>query len=109
MLSDVEKGNNLMLTRLTQWQYWSQVAGMADLWTYMHKLLLPKLVIVTSGEIFVQEFCYTSGNQGSIWTNFCSPSKTTKLVQISIGLPERASKKMQLLKEPLSTWTLSNF
>jgi len=31
MLSDVEKGNNLMLTRLTQWQYWSQVAGMADL------------------------------------------------------------------------------
>jgi len=24
--------------------------------------------------------CYTSGNHGSIWANFCSPSKTTKLV-----------------------------
>jgi len=22
MLSDVEKGNNLMVTRLTQWQHW---------------------------------------------------------------------------------------
>jgi len=44
--------------------------------------------------------------------NFCSPSKTTKLVQISIGLPERASKKMQLLKEPafyVSTCTSTNF
>jgi len=49
---------------------------------------------------FVKEFCYTSGYHGSIWANFCSPSKTTKLVQISIVLPERASKQMQLLKEP---------
>ena len=48
----------------------------------------------------MKEFCYTSGNHGSIWANFCSPSKTTKLVQISIGLPKRAFKKMQLLKEP---------
>ena len=60
--------------------------------TYMHQLLLPKLVKVTSGGIFVKEFCYTSGSHGSIWENFCSPSKTTKRVQISIGLPERASK-----------------
>jgi len=66
----------------------------------MHQLLLPRLVKVTLGGIFVQEFCYTSGDHGSIRGNFCSPSKTTKLVQISIGLPERASKKMQLLKEP---------
>jgi len=66
----------------------------------MHQLLLPKLVEVTSGGIFVKEFCYTSGYHGSIWANFCSPSKTTKLVQISIVLPERASKQMQLLKEP---------
>jgi len=27
-------------------------------------------------------------------------SKTTKVVQIAIGLPERASKNMQLLKQP---------
>jgi len=40
----------------------------------------------------MKQFCYTSGNHGSIWANFCSPSKTTKLVQISIGLPESASK-----------------
>jgi len=66
----------------------------------MHQLLLPKLVKVTLGGIFVKEFCYTSGNHGTIWENFCSPSKTTKLEQISIGLPERASEKMQLLKEP---------
>jgi len=26
--------------------------------------------------------------------------KTTKVVQIAIGLPERASKNMQILKEP---------
>jgi len=57
----------------------------------MHQLLLPKLVKVTLGGIFLKEFCYTSGNPGSIWPKFCSPSKTTKLVQISIGLPERAS------------------
>jgi len=55
---------------------------------------------VTLGGIFVKEFCYTSGNHGSVWTKFCSPSKTTKLVPISIGLPERVSNKMQLLKEP---------
>jgi len=41
---------------------------------------------------FLKEFCYTSGNHGSIWANFWSPSKTTKLVQISIGQPERAPK-----------------
>jgi len=70
----------------------SKVAGLADLWTYMHQLLLPKLVKVTLGGIFVKEFCYTSGNHGSAWANFCSPSKTTKVVQISIGLPARASK-----------------
>jgi len=68
----------------------------------MHELLLPKLVKVTLGGIFVKEFCYTSGNHGSIWANFSSPSKTTKLVQISLGLRERASKKMQLLKKPAS-------
>jgi len=62
--------------------------------TYMHQLLLPKLVKVTLGGIFVKEFCYTSGNHGSIWANFCSPSKTTKLVHISIGLPERTSKNV---------------
>jgi len=67
---------------------------------YIHQLLLPKLVKVTLGGIFVNEFCYTSGNHGSIWANFCSPSKTTKLLHISIGLPERTSKQMQLLKEP---------
>ena len=50
----------------------------------------------------MKEFCYTSGNHGSIWANFSSPSKTTKLVQISLGLRERASKKMQLLKKPAS-------
>jgi len=33
----------------------------------------------------------TTGNHGSIWANLCSPPKTTKFVQISIGLPERAS------------------
>jgi len=66
----------------------------------MHQLLLPKLVKVTLGGIFVKELCYTSGNHGSIWAKFCSPPKTTELVQISIELPERASKKMQLLKEP---------
>jgi len=48
----------------------------------MHQLLLPKLVKVTSEGIFVKEFCYTSGNHGSIWANFCSPAKTTELVQI---------------------------
>jgi len=42
--------------------------------------------------------CYTSGNHGSIWANFCSPLKATKLVQISIGLPERASKKCSYWK-----------
>jgi len=66
----------------------------------MHQLLLPKLVKITLGGIFVKEFCYTSGNHGSIWANFCFPSKTIKLVRISTGLPERASEKMQLLKEP---------
>jgi len=65
----------------------------------MHELLLPKLVKVTLGVIFVKEFCYTSSDHGSIWANLRSPSKITKLVQISIGLPERASKIMQLLKE----------
>ena len=70
------------------------------LMNYMHQLLLPKLVKVTLGRIFVKELCYNSGNHGSIWANICSSSKTTKLVQISIGLPERASKTMQLLKEP---------
>jgi len=58
----------------------------------LHQLLLPKLVKVTLGGIFVKEFCYTSGNHGSVWANFCSPLKTAKLVQISIGLPKRASK-----------------
>ena len=67
----------------------SKVAGVAYQWTYMHQLLLPKLVKVTLGGIFVKEFCYTSGDHGSIWANFCSSSKATKL---SIGLPERASK-----------------
>ena len=76
----------------------SKVAGVAYYWTNMRQLLLPKLVKVTLGGIFVQEFCYTSGNNGSIWVNFCSPSKTTKSGQISIGLPERASEKVQLLK-----------
>ena len=76
-----------------------EVAGVTYELAYMHQLLLPKLVKITLGGIFAWEFCYTSGNHGSIWANFCSPSKTTKLVQISIGLPERASKKMQLLKE----------
>jgi len=32
------------------------------------------------------------GNHRSIWENFCSPLKTTKLAQISIGQPERTSK-----------------
>ena len=77
----------------------SKAAGVAYQWTYMHQLLLPKLVKVTLRGIFVKEFCYTSGNHGSIWANFCSPSKTTKLLQISIWLPELASKKMQLLKD----------
>jgi len=66
----------------------------------MHQLLLSKLVKVTLRGIFVKEFCYTSGNHASIWAVFCSPSKTTKVVQIAIGLPERASENMQLLKEP---------
>jgi len=66
----------------------------------MHQLHLPKLVKVTLAGMFVQKSCYTSDNHGSIWAEFCSPSKTTKLVQISIGLPETASKKMQLLEEP---------
>jgi len=66
----------------------------------MHQLLLPKLVKVTLGGIFVKEFCYISGNHGLICANFCSSSKTRKLVHISIGLPERAFKNMQLLKEP---------
>jgi len=34
-----------------------------------------------------------------LWAKFCSPSKTTKLVQILIGLPESAAEKMQLLKK----------
>jgi len=66
----------------------------------MHQLLLPKLVKVTLGGIFVKDFCYASGNHGPILANFCSQSKTTKFVQISIGLLEKASKEMQLLKEP---------
>jgi len=32
----------------------------------MHQLLLPKLVKVTSGGIFVKEFCYTSGKHGGM-------------------------------------------
>jgi len=32
------------------------------------------------------------GNHRSIRENFCSPLKTTKLAQISIGHPERTSK-----------------
>jgi len=60
------------------------------------------LVKITLEGIFVKELCYTSGNHGSIWANFFSSAKTTKFVQISIALPERASKKMQLLKEPAS-------
>jgi len=47
---------------------------------------------VTIGGTFVQEFCYTSGNHGSICANYHSPSKTTKLAQISIGLTKRVSK-----------------
>ena len=86
----------------------SKVAGVAHQWTYMHQLLLPELFKVTLEGMFVKEFCYTSGNHGSVWTNFCSPSKTTKLVQISIGLPERASKKCSYWKNQLSTWTLTN-
>ena len=82
--------------------------GVAYLWIYMHELLLPKLVKVALGGIFVMEFCYTSGNHGSIWEIFCSLSKTTKLVQISIGLPERASKKCSCWKNQLSAWTLVN-
>jgi len=72
---------------------WLKVTGMVYQWIYMHQLLLPKLVKVNFRGIFVQEFCYTSGNHGSIWANVCSPSKTTKLVQISKELSERASKK----------------
>ena len=64
-----------------------------------------KSVKVTLGGIFVKEFRYTSGNHGSIWANFCSPSKTAKLVHISIGLPERAYKKCSYWKNQLSTWT----
>ena len=40
------------------------------------------------------------------WWRCRSPSKTTKLVQISIGLPERTSKKCSYWKNQLSTWTL---
>jgi len=58
----------------------------------LHQRHLPKVVMVTLGGIFVKEFCYTSGNHASVWAKFCSPSKTAKLAQISIGLPERASK-----------------
>jgi len=72
----------------------SKVAGVAYQCTYMHKLLLLKLVKVTSGRIFVKEFCYTSGSHGSSWANFCSPSKTKNLVQILTGMPERASKNV---------------
>ena len=53
--------------------------------------------------------CYTSGHHGSIWADFWSPSKTTKRVQISTGLPERASKKCSYWKNQLSAWTLTNF
>ena len=87
----------------------SKVAGVAYQWTYMHQLLLPKLVKVTLGGIFVKEFCYTSGNHGSIWANVCSPSKTAKLVQIAIGLPEKTSKKFSYWKNQLSMRTLTNF
>ena len=87
----------------------SKVTGVACWWTYMHQLLLPKFVNVTLGGIFVKELCRTSGNHGSICANFCSPSKTTKRVQISIGLPARASKKCSYWKNQLSTWTLTNF
>jgi len=43
------------------------------------------------------------------WVNlgkFLIPSQTAKLVQISRGLPERASKKCSYWKNQLSTWTL---
>jgi len=40
------------------------------------------------------------------WWRCRSPLKTTKLVQISIGLPERTSKKCSYWKNQLSTWTL---
>jgi len=59
----------------------------------MHQLLLPKMIKVAFGGIFVKDISYTSGNHGSIWANLCSPLKTTKLVQISIGLTETTSKK----------------
>jgi len=75
----------------------------------LHQLFLPKLVNVTLAGIFVKEFCCILGNHGTIWANFCFPSKTTKLVQISIGLPKRASKKCSYWKNQLSTWTLTNF
>ena len=58
---------------------------------------------------FASEIYYTSGSHGSIWANFCSPSKATKLVQISIGLLGRWSKKCRYWKNQLSTWTLTNF
>jgi len=63
---------------------------------------------VTASPAFPCRTLMTSGNHGSIWANFCSPSKTTKLVQVSIGLPERASKKCSYCKKQLSTWTLTN-
>jgi len=58
----------------------------------MQQCLLPKLVNVTLGGIFVKEFYYTFRDHGSLWANFCSPWKIIKLGQIWIGLTERASK-----------------
>jgi len=59
----------------------------------MHQLLLPKVVKVTLGGIFVQDFVTPQVTMGQFGQIFGSPSKTTKLMQMSIGLPERASKK----------------
>ena len=63
------------------------------------------LVDVSWRKNFMLEFCYTTGNHGSVWAKFRSPSKTTKRIQILIGLPERAL-KFSYWKNQLSTWTL---
>jgi len=43
---------------------------------------LPKLVKVTLGGIFVKEFCYTSGNHGSIWAIFVPHRKLQNLCRL---------------------------
>ena len=86
------------------------VAGVAYQCTYTHQLLSLKLVMVTLRKNFCRNFVTPQVTMDvSICANFRSQSKTTKLVQISIGLPERASKKCSYWNNQLFYVNFDNF